>query len=91
MIEIKEALSRRQQKEFLEFPNHLYKGNPYYVPPLYLDEKKIFRKEYVSYCCSLGARDDIGEFSGRELGDFSINFLRQVVNPRIVFCAGLKA
>lgn len=49
MIEIKEALSRRQQKEFLEFPNHLYKGNPYYVPPLYLDEKKIFRKDYVYY------------------------------------------
>lgn len=49
MIEIREALSRRQQKEFLEFPNHLYKGNPYYVPPLYLDEKKIFRKDYVYY------------------------------------------
>lgn len=49
MIEIREALSRKEQKQFLEFPNHLYKGNPYYVPPLYMDERKIFRKDYVYY------------------------------------------
>lgn len=35
------------RREFLEFPNVLYKGNSCYVPPLYLDEKKIFRKDYV--------------------------------------------
>ena len=63
--------SRRQQKEFLEFPNHLYKGNPYYVPPLYLDEKKIFRKDYVYYdTCSavyFNAYKD-GKMAGRISG-----------------------
>ncbi len=49
MIEVKEVIKRSQQKEFLEFPNKLYKGCPYYVPPLYLDEAKIFRKDYVYY------------------------------------------
>ncbi|MCQ2177785.1 MAG: N-acetyltransferase [Bacteroidales bacterium] len=49
MIEVKEALTRKQQREFIEFPNHLYKGNPYYVPPLYMDEVKVFRKDYVYY------------------------------------------
>lgn len=49
MIEVREALTKREQKDFLNFPNHLYKGCPYYVPPLYMDEKKLFRKDYVYY------------------------------------------
>lgn len=47
MIEIKEALTKKQQKEFLEFPLKMYKDNPYFVPPLYGDEKKIFRPDFV--------------------------------------------
>lgn len=47
MIEIKEVKTKKQQKEFLDFPNKLYKGNSCYVPPLYMDEKKIFSKNYV--------------------------------------------
>ena len=34
MIEIKEVKTRKQIKQFLDFPNNLYKGNPYYIPPL---------------------------------------------------------
>ena len=49
MIEIVEALTRRQQKDFLNFANRLYRGNPSYVPPLWIDEKKIFRADYHYY------------------------------------------
>ena len=42
MIEIKEVKTRKQIKQFLDFPNNLYKGNPYYIPPLYGNEKKLF-------------------------------------------------
>lgn len=49
MIEIKEALTGKQQREFLDFPDRLYKGNPCYVPPLRMDERKIFRKDYIYY------------------------------------------
>ncbi len=49
MIEVLEVKTKQQQKEFLEFPLRLYRGNPYFVPPLYSDEKKIFRKDYVYY------------------------------------------
>ena len=49
MIEVREVRTRRERREFLEFPNKLYKGCPYYVPPLYMDERKIFRKDYVYY------------------------------------------
>ena len=47
MITIEEVLTKKQQKEFIDFPLKLYKGNPYYTPPLYMDEKKIFRKDFV--------------------------------------------
>ena len=49
MIEIVEATGRKRQEEFIDFPNLLYKGNSCYVPPLYSDEKKIFRKDYLYY------------------------------------------
>ena len=46
-IVIKEVKTKKEQKEFLEFPLKLYKNNPYFVPPLYADEKKIFKPDYV--------------------------------------------
>lgn len=47
MIEVKEVKTHRQIKEFIEFPLNLYKNNPCFVPPLYGDEKKMFKKGYV--------------------------------------------
>ena len=49
MVQIREVRTLREQKEFLSFPLELYKNNPNFVPPLYGDEKKIFRKDYVYY------------------------------------------
>lgn len=47
MIAVEQVLTKKQQREFLKFPLKLYKGNPYYTPPLYMDEKKIFRSDFV--------------------------------------------
>ena len=47
MIEVKEVNGRKDIKEFIEFPLRLYKGNPYFVPPLYCDEKALFKKDTV--------------------------------------------
>ena len=47
MLVIKEVKTKKEQKEFIDFPLNLYKGNDCFVPPLYGDEKKIFRKDYV--------------------------------------------
>ena len=49
MVEVREVKTRREKKQFLDFPLKLYKGNPCFVPPLYMDEKKIFRSDYVYY------------------------------------------
>ena len=47
MITIEEIKTKKQQKEFIDFPLKLYKDCPNFTPPLYMDEKKIFRKDFV--------------------------------------------
>ena len=52
MINIERVINKKQRRDFLEFPLRLYKGNPYFTPPLMMDERKIFRKNYVyTDCC----------------------------------------
>ena len=43
MIEIRQVKSRRDLREFIEFPLRLYRDCPYFVPPLYGDEKKLLQ------------------------------------------------
>ncbi len=47
MVTVKEVKTKAEQKAFLKFPLDMYRLNPYFVPPLYGDEKKIFSKNYV--------------------------------------------
>ena len=72
MITVKAVKTKKEQKEFLDFPLKLYKNNPYYVPPLYCDEKKIFRNDYVyldqSEAVYFNAYDDTGKIVGRISG-----------------------
>ena len=49
MIKVIEVKTKKQQREFLNFPLVLYKDNPNFCPPLYGDEKKIFKAGYVYY------------------------------------------
>lgn len=71
MVEIVEVKTKKQRKEFVEFPLRLYKGNPYFVPPLYMDEMALFTKKniYNKTCKSaffLAVRD--GKTVGRIQG-----------------------
>lgn len=51
-IIVKPVQTRRQQREFLNFPLDLYAGHPCFVPPLYADERKMFSKGFVyNDCC----------------------------------------
>ena len=47
MIEVREVKTAKERREFLNFALDLYRGNPFFVPPLYADEKKMFREDYV--------------------------------------------
>lgn len=41
MVNVKRVSTKRDVKEFIEFPLRLYSGCKYFVPPLYSDEKKL--------------------------------------------------
>lgn len=45
MYQLVEVTTKKQIRDFIQFPLKLYKGNPYFVPPLYADEKKLFSKK----------------------------------------------
>lgn len=45
MITIKEAVTKKELKEFIKFSFDLYKGNPYWIPPIINEELEGFDKE----------------------------------------------
>ena len=45
MITVRQVSSHRDLKEFIEFPDRLYKGNPWYVPKLKTDEYDTLEKD----------------------------------------------
>lgn len=47
MVTVKEVRTKAEQKAFLDYPLRLYRDNPNFVPPLYGDEKKIFRDDFI--------------------------------------------
>lgn len=44
MITIKEAISKKELKEYILFSFELYKNNPYWIPPIIADELETFDK-----------------------------------------------
>lgn len=43
MITVREVKTKRDRRDFVEFPLKLYRGEPNFVPPLYGDEMAIFK------------------------------------------------
>lgn len=41
MIEVRQVKTKKEFKKFVKFPTELYKNNPYYVPPIELDELNL--------------------------------------------------
>ena len=52
MVEIKEVQSKKDVRTFINFPLKMYKDNPYFVPPLYMSERELFKKvnQFTSSC-----------------------------------------
>lgn len=53
-LKIIPVVTRRERKEFVEYPLRLYKGNAYFVPPFYADEMHLFTSKniYNKTCAS---------------------------------------
>lgn len=54
-IQIIEVLTKPQQREFVKFPLRLYQNCPFFIPPLFADEMKIFtpKNAYADTCRSV--------------------------------------
>ncbi len=46
-VKVIEVKTKKDIKEFIEYPLRLYKGNKYFVPPLYADEKALFTSKNI--------------------------------------------
>lgn len=72
MITLKEVKSKKEARLFTEFPNKMYRKNPYFVPALSMDELNVFdpkKNPVFEYCEAiryLAYRD--GKIVGRIAG-----------------------
>jgi len=80
MVKIKEVKTRKDIREFVNFPLRLYKNNPYFVPPLYGDEKSLFKKETV-YSEQAESIFFIAEMDGKTVGRIQ-GILQRVSNEK---------
>lgn len=71
MLVIKKVETKKEIKDFINFPLKLYKGNEYFVPMLYSGEKQIFKSDFpfnkVCDVCFFLAYED-GKVVGRIQG-----------------------
>lgn len=70
MLEVREVKTKKEQRQFLKLHTQLYKGNKAWCPPLVMDEKKIFRKDYP-YLDTAEAKYWIAYRNGKVVGRIS--------------------
>lgn len=73
MITIKEAQTKNSGNRSQNFRLNYIKNNPYFVPPIYSEEKNLFKNNYRYYdACKaayfLAYKD--GVLSGPDIGDY---------------------
>jgi hypothetical protein len=87
-VEVEHVASKKSLKEFIRFPWQVYRGNPYWVPPLLVDVKdKLDRAknpffEHAERDLFLGRRD--GQITGRIAAIIDHNH-NSFHNEKIVF------
>ncbi|QLG47128.1 GTP cyclohydrolase [Costertonia aggregata] len=68
MIQIKEATTKKELKTFVKFPFSLYKGSPYWVPPIINDELETFDTEKNPVFIDADARFFLAYKDGKTVG-----------------------
>ena len=83
-IVIKEVTTSKELGNFIKFPFTLYKGNPYWVPPMLFDEKKVLNKdknpayEFCDVKLWLAYKD--GKIAGRIAGIINRRYIEEWKN-----------
>lgn len=82
MITIKEAKTKKELKEFVKFSFELYKGNPYWIPPLINDELDGFDKDKNPVFKSADAKFYLAYKNGKIAGKVAAIVNWQEVNSQ---------
>ena len=89
MVRIKEAQTRREKKAFVKFPFTLYKGSPYWVPPIIQEELDTFDPKKNPAFQQAEARFYLAYREGRIVGRIAamINWteVRDLDQPKVRF------
>lgn len=89
MIEVKQISSKKDIKKSIKFQLKMYKGNPYYVPPIFIDEVNYLQKhknpvfETADVAHFVAYKD--GKMAGRISGFILYDFNNKVNEKRVRF------
>ena len=80
MIEVREVKTKKEIRDFINFPLKLYKGNPYFVPCFYSDEVALFKPNYLysdqaDYRCFIA-------YEGKKVVGRVVGILQKVSNEK---------
>jgi hypothetical protein len=89
-ITVKEVTTPKELKNFIKFPYSLYKDNPYWIPPMLMDENKVLNKEKnpaYEFCdVKLWLAYKDGSIAGRIAGIINHRYIEQWKNKYARFC-----
>ncbi|MGN1262312.1 MAG: hypothetical protein ACI4UT_04570, partial [Candidatus Enteromonas sp.] len=79
-MELREVKTKKEIRDFVNFPLRLYKGNPYFVPCFYVDELALFRDDYLyrdqaDYVC-------YSVYDGKKIVGRIVGILQKVSNEK---------
>ena len=79
-MELREVKTRKEIRDFVNFPLRLYKGNPYFVPCCYADELALFKDDYLyrdqaDYVC-------YSVYDGKKIVGRIVGILQKVSNEK---------
>ena len=79
-MELREVKTRKEIRDFVNFPLRLYKGNPYFVPCFYADELALFKDDYLyrdqaDYVC-------YSVYDGKEIVGRIVGILQKASNEK---------
>jgi hypothetical protein len=90
-IKVREVKSKKDLKAFIYLPEKLYKNDPNWIPPIYMDEFEYFnpkKNKGFSYCDTILLLAELdGEIVGRVMGliNHKYNKLRNEKHARFAF------
>ncbi len=80
-VTVREVSSRKELKDFIRFPFRLYRGNPYWIPPLLMEERNLLDRNknpaYKHCRVRLLLAEKDGRLAGRVAGIINEKYIEK--------------